>query len=123
MTRMFPRVRRLARQVGPLVAAAALAISATACAQIGIGGPPPAPTPSSSYTAQALRPGEDKVLHSYGWVDEKKGIARIPIDRAIDIIAQQGLPVRAASATHDPDQGRSIPSYSSSGTQNVEWLH
>ncbi len=41
-----------------------------------------------------LRAHEDQVLNSYGWVDKDKGIVHIPIDRAIDIVAQQGLPTR-----------------------------
>lgn len=41
--------------------------------------------------------GEDGKLNSYGWVDQKAGIARIPIDRAMDLLIQKGLPVRAAS--------------------------
>ena len=31
-------------------------------------------------------------LKSYGWVDEKAGVERIPIDRAMQLIAQRGLP-------------------------------
>jgi hypothetical protein len=31
-------------------------------------------------------------VSSYGWVDKKAGIARIPVDRAMDILAQKGLP-------------------------------
>lgn len=31
-------------------------------------------------------------LNSYGWVDQKAGIARIPVDRAIDLLAERGLP-------------------------------
>jgi hypothetical protein len=34
-------------------------------------------------------------LSTYGWVDRQNGTARIPIERAMDIIAEQGLPVRA----------------------------
>ena len=37
---------------------------------------------------------EDKTLYSYGWVDEKAGTVRIPIERAMELIAQRGLPVR-----------------------------
>ena len=37
---------------------------------------------------------EDKVLNSYAWVDQPKGVVRIPIDRAIDVLAQRGLPSR-----------------------------
>ncbi len=36
-------------------------------------------------------------LNGYGWVDEKKGIAHIPIDRAIEILAVKGLPKGSAS--------------------------
>lgn len=86
------------------------------------GGAAPA-TPTSSYTAKALRPGEEKILSSYGWVDQKNDIARIPISRAIDIVAQKGLPARPASAAPAGDEDRTAPSYSSSGTQETEWLH
>jgi hypothetical protein len=37
---------------------------------------------------------EDDILYSYGWVDEKAGVVHIPIDRAMDLLAQRGLPVR-----------------------------
>jgi hypothetical protein len=37
---------------------------------------------------------EEDVLSTYGWVDQKAGTVRIPIDRAMDLIAQRGLPVR-----------------------------
>ena len=39
---------------------------------------------------------QDEILNSYGWVDQKAGIVRIPIDRAMDILLQKGLPVRGA---------------------------
>ncbi len=42
----------------------------------------------------AYKTQEDELLNSYGWVDKAAGIARIPIDRAIEITAQQGLPYR-----------------------------
>jgi hypothetical protein len=34
-------------------------------------------------------------LSSYGWVDREAGIVRIPIDRAMDLLAERGLPARA----------------------------
>jgi hypothetical protein len=39
-----------------------------------------------------LHEHEDSILNSYGWVDQKAGIVRIPIERAMDIVAQRGLP-------------------------------
>jgi hypothetical protein len=41
-----------------------------------------------------LRANEEAKLHSYGWVDPNSGVVRIPIERAMDIIAEKGLPVR-----------------------------
>ncbi len=38
---------------------------------------------------------EENTLSTYDWVDQKAGTVRIPIDRAMDIIAQRGLPVRS----------------------------
>jgi len=37
---------------------------------------------------------EERTLNSYGWVDEKGGAVRIPIERAMELLAQRGLPVR-----------------------------
>ncbi len=39
-----------------------------------------------------LRQSEERRLNEYGWVVRPEGIARIPIERAMEIIAQQGLP-------------------------------
>jgi hypothetical protein len=36
---------------------------------------------------------QDKALESYDWVDPKNGVVHIPIERAMDVIAQRGLPV------------------------------
>src|SRR5437763_11605333 len=41
---------------------------------------------------KALRADEDAILNSYGWIDPNKGIVRIPIAQAIEIVAQKGLP-------------------------------
>jgi hypothetical protein len=41
---------------------------------------------------------EEETLYSYGWVDEKAGTVHIPIERAMDLIVQRGLPVRPQGA-------------------------
>jgi hypothetical protein len=41
-----------------------------------------------------MRAAEDQILTGYGWVDQPHGVVRIPIDRAMDLLAQRGLPVR-----------------------------
>jgi len=43
---------------------------------------------------QKFREREAQTLTTYGWVDQSKGVVRIPIDRAIDVVAQKGLPSR-----------------------------
>jgi hypothetical protein len=45
-----------------------------------------------------IRLTEEQTLNSYGWVDEKAGTVRIPIERAMDLIVQRGLPVRSQSS-------------------------
>ncbi|MGD0466991.1 MAG: hypothetical protein ABSA54_01315 [Terriglobales bacterium] len=34
---------------------------------------------------------EEQKLNSYGWVDEKSGVVHIPIERAMQLVAQRGL--------------------------------
>lgn len=41
---------------------------------------------------------EENVLQRYSWVDEPGGTARIPIERAIELTAERGLPVRQPAA-------------------------
>jgi hypothetical protein len=54
---------------------------------------------------QRLR--EEQVLDSYGWVDQKAGIVHIPIDRAMALIVQQGLP--KAPVSQQQDRAKSQP--------------
>lgn len=50
-----------------------------------------------------LREFEDKQLTGYDWVDEDARVARIPIDRAIEILATTGLPQKAGSGAAATD--------------------
>ncbi len=43
-----------------------------------------------------LHAREDLLLNYYSWVDPSKGIVRIPIERAMELVAQRGLPVMPA---------------------------
>jgi hypothetical protein len=45
---------------------------------------------------------EEQKLHSYGWVDQNAGVVRIPIDRAMELIAQRGLPTTPRAGTVPP---------------------
>ncbi len=41
-----------------------------------------------------LRAQEDQILRSYGWVDKNVGTVRIPIDQAMKLTLERGLPAR-----------------------------
>ncbi len=43
---------------------------------------------------------EDHILSTYAWVDQKAGTVRVPIDRAIDLLAAKGLPIAQLSGRH-----------------------
>ncbi len=40
------------------------------------------------------RQGQEELLNSYRWVDPANGKVRIPIDRAMELVIERGLPVR-----------------------------
>ncbi len=46
----------------------------------------------------AFRAQEEALLTSYGWVEKDKGLVRIPIDAAMRIVAERGLPKFEAKA-------------------------
>lgn len=58
---------------------------------------PPAPllqvTPEKDLLQ--VRAAEDSILHTYGKVTSDASVARLPIARAMELVAQRGLPVRA----------------------------
>ena len=45
---------------------------------------------------------EEQTLNSYGWVDQDAGVVRIPIDRAMELLAQRGLPTRPPAGVAPP---------------------
>jgi hypothetical protein len=46
----------------------------------------------------SFRKEEALEVSGYGWVDREKGLVRIPVDRAIEVLAERGLPARPAPA-------------------------
>jgi hypothetical protein len=61
--------------------------------------------PSTDF--QKMRAEVMSHLNEYGWVDRKAGIAHIPIDRAMEIVARSGLPATvgagASSSAANPE--------------------
>lgn len=56
--------------------------------------PEPRLQPTPVIDLKTFRANEDKLLNSYGWVDQSKGVVRIPVDKALDLVAKEGLPSR-----------------------------
>jgi ABC-type transport system substrate-binding protein len=54
---------------------------------------------------QQFRADELKRIHSYGWVDQRAGVAHLPIEKAKELLLQRGLPSRANAAGGDADEG------------------
>ena len=59
--------------------------------------PMPPPPRLQTYPFQDvkdLRQEERRLLETYEWVDRNAGVVRIPVDRAIEVLAEKGLPYR-----------------------------
>lgn len=81
-----------------------------------VGAPRQAPEPrlqeKPREDLKRLRAEERRILQGYGWVDQQRGVVHIPIERAMELLLQQGLPVRAQAP--QPAVG-GLPQDSSSG--------
>jgi hypothetical protein len=81
--------------------------------------PPPAPRLESGNgeVLQEIHAAEDPLLNNYTWIDQKAGTVRIPIDRAIELTGQRGLPTRPQNERpqQTANSGLTRPASSSSG--------
>ena len=76
---------------------------------------PPQPRLQSTprIDLQDMRAAEDRILNHYAWIDQGKGVVRIPIDQAMDVLARKGLPARPGAPPAVGSQN--IPTQSSGG--------
>ena len=44
-----------------------------------------------------FRATEDARIRSYAWIDPDKGVVQLPIERAMELVAKEGLPSREAA--------------------------
>lgn len=72
---------------------------------------PPEPRLQVKPAADLKKVGaeEEAALHSYAWIDAQSGLVRIPIDRAIDLLAERGLPARPQPSEPGANSARSAP--------------
>ncbi|MGH9446274.1 MAG: hypothetical protein ACRD3O_11190 [Terriglobia bacterium] len=78
--------------------------------------PPPRLQEHVGAELQDYLRAQNHVLDTYGWVNRKAGVVRVPISRAMALLLQQGLPVRkpgqmtlAPSAPHELPRGDFAP--------------
>lgn len=66
---------------------------------------PPEPRLQPNETAQwqEVHATAEATLNSYSWINRGSGSVRIPIERAIDLLAQRGLPSRDTDAPPSDD--------------------
>lgn len=62
---------------------------------------PPAPVlqANPAVDMQKFREREEQKVFSYGWVDRQAGIAKVPVQKAMEIVAERGLPQWQAPPT------------------------
>ena len=53
---------------------------------------------------EQFQTAEEAKLNSYGWVDKPTSVIRIPIERAMDLIVQRGLPTRGPGTQNASDK-------------------
>jgi hypothetical protein len=51
---------------------------------------------------KAFRAAEERILMDYGWVNKEAGIARIPIERAMELVVERGLSAPAKTLPKEP---------------------
>lgn len=71
--------------------------------------PPPRLQEHEPNDLAGQRAMEGEILRSYGWVDPQAGIVRIPIDEAMRLTIERGLPVREAQPPATNPDARSGP--------------
>jgi hypothetical protein len=82
------------------------------------GAPEPRLLTNEPRNLQQVRGRASDVLQGYGWVDERGGVARIPIEQAKKLIAERGLPVRP-DPIQDPTMGSRRPARGESSSGRV----
>jgi len=66
-------------------------------------------TDDGNQDVVSLHAREDLLLDNYSWADSSQGKVRIPIERAMELLAQRGLPVAPAVKETPPMTGDSEP--------------
>jgi hypothetical protein len=80
--------------------------------------PPDLKTQSPLQEMAELKAKWKDHLTYYGWVDEKTGVVRIPIDEAKKLLLERGLPTRPANKQNDGKNSQADRNNQESGQAN-----
>jgi len=77
-----------------------MALPQSASAMVNAQKQPPEPRlqPHPAQDMREMQADQNKIMQQYAWIDPDKGVVRIPVERAMDLIAQRGLPATQAAA-------------------------
>lgn len=64
-----------------------------------------------------VRMKEENTLNSYGWVDEGSGVVHIPIQRAMQLVVEQGLPVLPSNLAASQQKPKSATATNAAGSK------
>ena len=82
--------------------------------------PPPRLQPDPVADLNKFRISEEEMLKTYGWVNQQAGVARIPIEQAIDDLAKQGLPTRQQPPDKAATESAEAPVWGSGGAETMQ---
>jgi hypothetical protein len=64
---------------------------------------------------QSYSESQQNLLNTYGWIDRQNGVVRMPIDRAMELLLERGLPTRSAGTPEaSPEKGNAAANLSKS---------
>jgi hypothetical protein len=63
---------------------------------------------------------QQKEVNTYAWVDRPSGVVRIPIDRAMELVLQRGLPARPAGDAAAASSSAAVTTPTVAGETDIE---
>ncbi|MEX0703788.1 MAG: hypothetical protein WD069_16945 [Planctomycetales bacterium] len=76
--------------------------------------------PDQPAELRELRRQEEDVLSTFGWIDKERGVARVPIERAIDLFAEGVRPGGESPAPAEPPTPAAPPRQPPAALPNEE---
>ena len=68
---------------------------------------------------KTLRQEQNQYIERYEWIDKGSGVVRIPVERAMEVLAERGLPHRETPPPVSGAAGAALPTGAASGEPPV----